>query len=185
MLAPMIIGTDCASVIRPAETKPTSSTVVMVEEFSSAVIAAPASRPLKRLEVILHSTAGRLAPAMALRPSVSSCSPNRNSARPPASCASIATSFRSAVKGRPPRTLAACHLRVADGVGRQAHLLGFLLVDRQLDRLDVDHRIHRQHAVAHDDQDRVLEEFLDPELLGGGIGALLGKAVRALASVHE
>jgi hypothetical protein len=87
----MIIGTVWASVIRPADTKPTSRTVVMVEEFNKAVITAPANMPLNRLEVILASTAGSLAPAMAFRPSVSSCKPKRKRARPAASCPSIWT----------------------------------------------------------------------------------------------
>src|SRR5215469_13960351 len=95
MLAPMIMGTVWPSVISPADTKPTRRTVVMVEEFSKAVIAAPASTPLNRLEVMRASTAGRLAPAMAFRPSVSSCRPNRNKARPAASSPSISTRFKS------------------------------------------------------------------------------------------
>src|SRR5262245_54158583 len=96
ILAPMIIGTVWASVIRPAETKPTSSTVVMVEEFNKAVITAPATRPLNRLEVILARMAGNLAPAIAFRPLVSSCRPNRKRASPAASCPSIPTRFRLA-----------------------------------------------------------------------------------------
>ena len=60
------------SVINPADTNPTMSTVVMVEEFSSAVMPAPASRPRKRLAVRLPSTVCSFEPAMVLSALVSS-----------------------------------------------------------------------------------------------------------------
>lgn len=55
-LAPMISGTVWVIVISPEEAKPTISTVVMVEEFGSAVTPAPASRPRTRFAVSAPST---------------------------------------------------------------------------------------------------------------------------------
>src|SRR5262245_41377456 len=160
ILAPMIIGTVWASVIRPAETKPTRSTVVMVEEFNKAVIAAPATRPLNRLEVILPSTTGNRAPAMAFRPSVSSCRPNRKSARPAASCPSILTRFRSCRLVGVAGHLAvedahhcleeealALGARVAVVLGRRLHLRHDVVGER-FERLAGRHRQHLRAAYA-------------------------------------
>src|SRR5512134_4071209 len=81
--------------------------------------------------------------------------------------------------------IAARQLGVADDVCRQAHLLGVLAADRQLDRLDVGHREHGERALGEHHQVGALHELFELELLGGGVGALLRKAERELAAVHE
>ena len=51
ILAPRMTATLCEVDIRPAEIKPTSSTVVMDEDWMIAVIVAPVATPMKRLRV--------------------------------------------------------------------------------------------------------------------------------------
>ncbi len=95
----MITPTDCASVITPAVTKPTTSTVVTDEELSTAVTNAPVIAPMKRLTVNFSKTFRSVLPAAFLSPSERRSSPPRKSARPPKSpipSCSQATSWASA-----------------------------------------------------------------------------------------
>src|SRR5215469_11411363 len=142
ILAPMIIGIVCMSVISPAETKPTSRTVVMVEEFNKAVIAAPANTPFNRLEVIRASSTGSLSPAMAFRPSVSS--PN------------IATRFRSPAAAMLHSTVHHRGLDRTSTLGSQlgANGLQLLLFLRSHFRVCEVEFIHRAHDGCGDHEPR-------------------------------
>jgi hypothetical protein len=84
--APKITPTACASVIRPALTKPTTSTVVTDDDWITAVTTAPVNAPSRRLPVSRASSAFICWPAAAFRPSVIFSMPYRNSASPPSSC---------------------------------------------------------------------------------------------------
>ncbi len=89
MFAPMITPTDWDSDIRPAEMKPTTSTVVTDDDWITAVTKAPVIAPMNRFEVSLARIDFMRSPATAFS-AVAICSmPNRNSARPPNSCMPI------------------------------------------------------------------------------------------------
>ena len=79
----MITPTDCARVIMPPLMKPTTSSVVTVDELSTPVMKAPVSAPLNRLVVSLDSTVFSVSPAALVMPSESNCRPPKNSATPP------------------------------------------------------------------------------------------------------
>src|SRR5215469_12528949 len=192
ILAPMISGTDWRSVIRPAETKPTSSTVVMVEEFNRAVIAAPANTPLNRLEVILASTTGNLAPAMAFRPSVSSCRPKRNRARPAPSSPTICRRFRSRAADMWQLSPASIQGSALAGQRRayRPKLLLLLAAHARIFQVQFLHRLHdgRRHhepreplvVGRHDEPRRILRGGRPDGLL---VGVHIGGPVAALARI--
>ena len=73
------------SVMSPAETKPTSRTVVTDDDWMIEVTNAPAKAALNRFVVSRPSTRFMRSPATILRASVIWSRPNRNSARPPIS----------------------------------------------------------------------------------------------------
>ena len=83
IFAPMMTPTDWVSVIKPAEIKPTTSTVVTDEELSTAVTKAPVSAPIKRFLVSRSSTSLSESPAAAFSPSDICSMPNKNMASPP------------------------------------------------------------------------------------------------------
>ena len=75
MLAPMMIHTACVSDIMPALTKPTVMTVVALDDWMTAVIAAPTSTPRKRLLVSFSRISFIRSPAAASRPELIICIP--------------------------------------------------------------------------------------------------------------
>ena len=75
MLAPMMIQTACCRVIRPELTNPTTMTVVADDDWMTAVIAAPTSTPLIRLDVSFSRIDFILLPAAASRPLLIICMP--------------------------------------------------------------------------------------------------------------
>src|SRR5262245_56057716 len=83
MFAPMITATDCARVISPAVTKPTTRTVVTVDELSAPVTNAPVSAPKNRLAVRRVRRVLGASPAARFSPSESWSNPKRKSANPP------------------------------------------------------------------------------------------------------
>ena len=83
--APKITPTDCTRVIRPALTKPTTSTVVTEEDWITAVTIVPVIAPVTALLVSFESSTFICLPAAAFRPSVIFSMPYRNNARPPRS----------------------------------------------------------------------------------------------------
>ena len=99
ILAPMMMGIDCCRCINPAETKPTTSTVVTDDDWMMAVTRAPATTPLKRLVVMRASRVFRRLPVLAFRALVSSSMPYRKMARPPARPMSMAPVSRDCSVG--------------------------------------------------------------------------------------
>jgi len=75
ILAPMMIPTDWAMVMRLAVTNPTTSTVVTVEELTMAVTRAPVRTAVNRLVVRRERMSLRRPPATAFRASDRSSSP--------------------------------------------------------------------------------------------------------------
>ena len=94
ILAPIITHTAWLKFIRPELTKPTTMTVVAEEDWMTAVMAAPARTPLKRLEVSFSRIVFILLPAAVSRPVLIICMPYKNRASPPSS---IKRSFISIV----------------------------------------------------------------------------------------
>ena len=84
MLAPIITPTACASVIMPALTKPTTMTVVAVDDWIIAVTTKPTSTAKKRFPVSTSSIRLSLAPAAFSSPSPIVLIPKRNRPSPPA-----------------------------------------------------------------------------------------------------
>ena len=83
MFAPMMTEIACARLRIPADTKLTVMTVVAVEDWTAAVIAAPVSTPVKRFVVALPSTLLMVLPAIFCRPSDITFSPYINIATDP------------------------------------------------------------------------------------------------------
>ena len=75
MLAPMMTQTAWFRVIRPVFTKPTTMTVVAEEDWITAVMMAPTSTPLIRLEVSFSRICFILFPAAVSRPLLIICIP--------------------------------------------------------------------------------------------------------------
>ena len=75
MSAPRITLTDWASVMSPELAKPTSITVVALDDWTTAVMKAPASIPLMRLLVIPLRMCRIRPPAACWSPSPTSCIP--------------------------------------------------------------------------------------------------------------
>ncbi len=63
--APMMMPIDCCTDIKPAETKPTTSTVVTDDDCTTAVVNPPASTAVKRLVVARASMSRSWVPAAA------------------------------------------------------------------------------------------------------------------------
>ena len=85
MFAPMITDTDCDMDMRPADMKPTTSTVVTEEDWMTAVTKAPVTAPMNRLVVSFSRMSFIRSPATALSESAIWFMPKRKSARPPRS----------------------------------------------------------------------------------------------------
>ena len=75
MSAPRMTPMVCRSDSRPAEAKPTSMTVVALDDCRTAVTPAPTSRALKRLPVSVESRWRRRVPAARCNPSPTSFTP--------------------------------------------------------------------------------------------------------------
>ena len=80
---------DCWNVMMPEVMKPTTSTVVIEDDWITAVTAAPANAALNRLVVNLARKSLTRSPATIFSASVILCMPYRNSARPPPRLISI------------------------------------------------------------------------------------------------
>ena len=83
MLAPMIIPTVCSRRMMPALTKPTHMTVVVAEEWISAVTSAPNSTPLNTLLVSFSKMLSSRPLETFSKPCVMVDIPNRNTAMAP------------------------------------------------------------------------------------------------------
>ncbi len=94
--APKITPTDWTRVMRPALTKPTTSTVVTDEDWIIAVTRAPVNAPVTGLRVSFVSRIFICSPAAAFRPSVIFSMPYRKSASPPNRPTPMASGFRGA-----------------------------------------------------------------------------------------
>ena len=84
IFAPIMTPTACASDIMPALTKPTTMTVVAVDDWIIAVTTKPTSTARKRFPVSTSSILLSLAPAAFSSPSPIVLMPNRNRPSPPA-----------------------------------------------------------------------------------------------------
>ena len=73
--APRMTPSDCRKVMRPADTKPMTISVVAEEDCSSAVASAPEDTALSRVRVALVSKCRRWPPAARWSPSPQSCMP--------------------------------------------------------------------------------------------------------------
>ncbi len=85
MFAPMITPIDWESDIRPELMKPTTKTVVTLDDCMTAVIPAPVTIPMNRLVVRRPRMRRIRSPATAFSDSVRWSMPNRNTASPPKS----------------------------------------------------------------------------------------------------
>lgn len=92
-LAPMMTPIDCDIVISPADTKPTTSTIVTDELWITEVTKAPLIAAENRFLVSFDNSVFIWSPAAALRPSDICSMPNRNSASPPNSSIAILSQF--------------------------------------------------------------------------------------------
>ena len=82
-MAPIITFTACSSCIIPEFTKPTTITMVAVEDWITAVTPAPTKTALTGLLVSFSSIFSSLLPETLDRPSPIMCIPYRNRASPP------------------------------------------------------------------------------------------------------
>jgi len=83
MLAPKIIPKASGKFISPAPTKPTTATVVALDDCNMAVVAAPVIAPDNGLRVKRIKTDRMAPPANARSPSVMTIMPSRNRPSPP------------------------------------------------------------------------------------------------------
>ena len=81
-IEPRMMLAACRSVIMPLEMKPMAMMLVAVEDWITAVTAAPSAMPLTGWLVRRYKTASSLPPATWFRPSPISMTPYRNSTRP-------------------------------------------------------------------------------------------------------
>ena len=95
MLAPMITPMALLRDKSPALTKPTTITVVALEDWMTAVTSRPTSTAVNLLRVRASSRRFILLPAACSRPSPIVLIPNKNSPRPPSNEKTVVTSMRN------------------------------------------------------------------------------------------
>ena len=100
MFAPIITPIAWASDSRPALTKPTTITVVALEDWITAVIPNPVSTPLKGLEVIAPSRCRSPEPAAFCSPELIMFIPKRNIPKAPRSVRILSTIIKSRFRSK-------------------------------------------------------------------------------------